>query len=147
MPPKSPLRKHGKRAELVEWIARTQPQQIGEAGFAELLQSLAPISESYLRKLLRESGVPLAPMVEGVRQGSLDDLHRTLLALAVEYEGGNRVRRAQVRSLVITAKDHARWRGKKEEMLWLLTWLENPVVFPEWVKLRRATAAIQSTPL
>lgn len=146
MPPKNPPRKRGKRAELAEWIARTEPLQIGEAGFAELLRLLAPISESYLRKLLRESGVPLTPLVEGVRQGSLDELEASLLAMLAEYEKGDPKHRAAVRHLVITAKDHARWRSKKEEMLWLLTWLENPAVFREWVQLRRATAATRSTP-
>ena len=47
------------------------------------------------------------------------------------------------------AKDHARLAARsakitpekkvmKEEMVqWLLVWLENPGVFPAWVKLRR----------
>jgi hypothetical protein len=47
---------------------------------------------------------------------------------------------------VIAAKDHARFASRKEEkrpekeemILWMLTWLENPPVFPEWVRLRRA---------
>jgi hypothetical protein len=53
---------------------------------------------------------------------------------------------------VITAKDHARWAAKKAEtkrpekeemMLWMLTWLENPPLFPEWIRLRRAAVALQ----
>ncbi len=48
-----------------------------------------------------------------------------------------------VRRLVIVAKDHARWASRKhpekeEMLLWMTTWLENPAVFPGWVKLRRA---------
>jgi hypothetical protein len=50
--------------------------------------------------------------------------------------------------VVITAKDHARLaarnldkRAEKEEMLlWLLTWLENPPLFRDWVRLRRSFA-------
>jgi hypothetical protein len=103
------------------------------------------VSEGYLRKLLRESGVPLAPMVEGVRQEDFESLERSLVALLDEYESGDRERRAQVRKLVIQAKDHARWaarneekRAVKEEMvLWMVTWLENPPVFREWVALRK----------
>jgi len=46
---------------------------------------------------------------------------------------------------VIEAKDHARWaarsaekRAVKEEMaMWMLTWLENPPLFRDWVALRR----------
>jgi hypothetical protein len=85
-------------------------------------------------------------MVEGVRQESFDQLEASLLAMLDEYSRGAAARRAAVRRLVITAKDHARLaarheekRAEKEEMvLWLLTWLENPPLFPDWVRLRRA---------
>jgi hypothetical protein len=53
---------------------------------------------------------------------------------------------------VITAKDHARLamrktneekRALKEEMiLWMLTWLENPGVFPIWVALRKISPEV-----
>ncbi len=127
------------------WLERARPEQVREAEWRELLGLLSPISESYLRRLLRESGVALAPMVEGVRQGSFDELEASLLRLLAEYESGDAARRAGVRRLVITAKDHARWAARKssesadkEEMtLWMVTWLENPPLFPEWVRLRR----------
>ena len=92
----------------------------------------------------------LDPMVEGVRQGSFDELQQSLEHLLAIYEAGDLIRKRAVRQLVITAKDHARLaahaktstpqkRSEKEEMvLWLLTWLENPGVFPEWVRLRSA---------
>jgi len=106
---------------------------------------LAPVSGSYLRRLLRESGVPLSPLVEGVRQETFDALESSLLNLLNEYESGDVARRGSVRRVVIEAKDHARWaarrperRAEKEEMaLWMLTWLENPPLFPQWVRLRR----------
>jgi hypothetical protein len=121
------------------------PPAIGEVEFDQLRRALAPISESYLRRLLRDSGVPLDPMIEGVRQTSFDELETTLLALLDEYEKADAARRAEVRRLVIVAKDHARWaardpekRADKEEMiLWMVTWLENPPVFRDWVALRR----------
>ncbi len=89
--------------------------------------------------------MPLAPLVAGVRQDSLADLERSLLDLYNEYERaeGDKPRQRACRRLVIEAKDHARWalrRGhtEKEEMiLWMLTWLENPGVFPGWVELRK----------
>lgn len=155
----------GKRAQLERWLSRREsgpsPFAIAEAEFAELLTSLAPISESYLRKLLRDSGAPLAPMISGVRQATLDELESSLLALLDEYERGDPPRRAAVRRLVITAKDHARWASRKsppgssnesasgepasnnhvsnksEMILWMITWLENPPVFRQWVKLRQ----------
>jgi hypothetical protein len=52
--------------------------------------------------------------------------------------------------VVIAAKDHARFAARKEEKreekeemaLWILTWLENPPVFPEWARLRRAALGL-----
>ena len=125
------------RAKLAVWLAENQPEQIGPAEFEALKQALAPVSESYLRKQLRESGTPLVPLIDGVRQATLDELEKSLLALLNEYESGNR---QAARKLVITAKDHARWTHKEENLLWLTTWLENPPLFPAWVRLRRSQA-------
>jgi hypothetical protein len=137
-------KKRGKRADLADWLAATQPREIGDAEFEELRRALAPISESYLRKLLRESGAPLSCLVEGVRQASLDQLLASLLRMLDEYQRGDARHGARIRQVVIAAKDHARWaarnperRAEKEEMvLWMLTWLENPPVFPQWAALR-----------
>ena len=136
----------GKRAELARWLDQHHPARIAEAQFEALGRALAPVSETYLRKLVRESGVPLAPMVEGVRQGSFDELEASLLRFQAEYERGDPARRAALRRVVIASKEHARLaarnpakRAEKEEMiLWLLTWLENPPLFADWVRLRRS---------
>ena len=102
--PKTP---RGRRTELAHWLETVKPEQVGEAEWDELRRQLAPVSESYLRKLLRESGVPLAPLVEGVRQETLEALESSLLRMLAEYEAGDRERKALVRKAVITAKDHA----------------------------------------
>ena len=143
-------KKRGKQAELADWIAGSQPAEITEAHFEELLARLAPISRNYLRKLLLDSGVPLSAMVEGVRQTSFDELENSLVRLLDEYERGGAEHRQRVRELVIAAKDHARWAGRnpdrreqKEEMAaWMLTWLENPPVFPQWARLRRLSTRV-----
>ena len=152
--------KPNKRTALLTLVEERRPERITEALFGELMQALAPISEGYLRRLLREAGIPLAPLVEGVRQDSFDALERSLLAFELgyrdAYESGNGPRARVFREAVITAKDHARFslrspnltaeqRAAKEEMLlWMLTWLENPGVFPEWVALRkRAQGAVE----
>jgi hypothetical protein len=127
-----------KRAKLTEWIEQQQPPLIGLAEFERLKEELRPISESYLRKLLRDSKRPLAPIVEGVRQSNLGALELSLLALLKEYESGDALHRMAVRKLVITAKDHAKWTGKEENLLWLTTWLENPPLFPAWARLRKS---------
>jgi hypothetical protein len=133
-PPKQPKsRKPSKRTELEQWLAAQKPVFIGVPERDSIHAAIGPISDSYLRKLLRECGVPLHPLVEGVRQENLDALERSLLAMPVN---------PAARKVVIEAKDHARFALKnhpeKEEMiLWMLTWLENPEIFPPWVKLRR----------
>lgn len=140
----------GKSAELARWLGEHRPPRIGEAEFASLRADLAPVSESYLRKLLRECGVPLDPMVEGVRQATFAELEASLLRLLVEYQSAAPARRMALRRLVVTAKEHARLatrnpakRPDKEEMiLWLTTWLENPPVFREWVSIRREIAGL-----
>lgn len=161
--PKSPSQKptkkrEPKKREMIAWIGRAAPRQIGEPEWQALLSLLAPVSESYLRRLLRDwardSGVPLAPLVEGVRQESLDALESSLLKLLAEYEQGDAAARSRVRRVVIAAKDHARFAARKEEIraekeemaMWMLTWLENPPVFPEWVRLRRAALGPDSEP-
>jgi hypothetical protein len=130
-----------KRAKLAEWIDQRKPLHIDQTEFEQLAEALAPVSEGYLRKLLRESGVPLAPMVEGVRQSNLGVLELSLLALLAEYESGDTVHRKAVRKLVVSAKEHARWANKQEHVLWLATWLENPPLFPAWARLRKGTAS------
>jgi hypothetical protein len=132
-----------KRAKLAAWLGLRQPSLIGQIEFDHLQEELGPISESYLRKLLRDSGVPLSPMVEGVRQSNLGTLELSLLSLLSEYEEGDAAHRQAVRKLVITAKEHAQWTGKQEHVLWLTTWLENPPLFPAWTRLRKGLAACE----
>ncbi len=146
--------KRSKSAALRAYVEERRPASIGAGEFDELSQRLAPVSEGYLRKLLRETGLPLSPVVEGVRQDSLPELERTLLALELEYReaaaAGDRARAKTVRRAVISAKDHARFtlaklsgarRAEREEMLlWIMTWLENPGVFPTWLALRKSAS-------
>jgi hypothetical protein len=118
---------------------------VGEDEFQRLVAELAPISAPYLRRLLRESGRPLSPLVEGVRQSSLAELERTLCALAEEYARASADLRRSIRRLVIIARDHARLAARRpgastvklEMILWMHTWLENPDAFALWVDLRK----------
>jgi hypothetical protein len=133
------------------YLAAKRPAIVTEAEQAELRARLAPISDSYLRRLLRSAGWPLAPLVAGVHQESLEALEASLLELGEVYaratQSGDAARARLVRRLVIEAKQHARWalrRGhaeKEETILWMLTWLENPGVFPVWVGLRKKARA------
>ncbi len=109
---------------------------------------LAPISDSYLRNLLRDSGAALHPLVEGVRQHDFEHLERTLAALGGIYldatAAGDQATARLARRLVIEAKDHARLASRRhpgefsaERILWMLTWLENPGIFATWVRIRK----------
>jgi hypothetical protein len=138
-----------RKTRLAVYLNEIQAERIDETVWQTLLQRLAPVSESYLRKLVRAAGLPMTPMVEGVVQDSFDHLAPTLAALEIEYEKSDAERRRAVRKLVITAKDHATFalkrmapdderREMKEEMLlWMRTWLENPFVFSTWLALRQ----------
>ena len=124
--------------------------QVDETEWERICCVFSESSPRYLRRLLRESKTPLAPLVEGVRQDHLEELERTLLALEGEYaracDALNRERRDACRQEVILAKEHARMamrrsdeakQALKREMIdWMLVWLENPRAFPAWVRLR-----------
>jgi hypothetical protein len=126
----------------------------------DLLARLAPVSESYLRDLLRSTGLPFEQPWAGVGQHSFEELDQSLRELGRVYADatavGDRQRAHYVRHLVIGAKDRARFvarnprsspekRVRKEEMAqWMLVWLENPEAFPAWVDARkRAPAALR----
>ncbi len=128
----------------------------------DLRERLAPISGAYLQKLVRASGFPMDPVVEGVRQDSLEELERTLTGIGEEYakavESGDAARAAGCRQAVITGKEHARLaahrrgvapeaRALKEEMAaWMLLWLENPAIFPTWLSLRKKKGQSAGSP-
>jgi hypothetical protein len=147
-------KKEKQRTLLAEFLAREKPPVIDERVRETLREVLAPVSEKRLRDLLLDSGWPLAPMVEGVRQEDLTHLERTLLALSQQYRDAarsvDRALQARIRGIVRVGKDHARLvarnpkvdeikrAGKQEMILWMLTWLENPEVFELWVGLRKA---------
>jgi hypothetical protein len=149
--------KQTKRARLSQYLAETRLIRVTDADWQQIRERLAPVSDGYLRGLLRDCGLPLDPVVEGIRQDSFDELERTLLAIGEEYsralEAGDRERAASCRGAVITGKEHARLaarrRGasqeisaRKEEMAaWMLIWLENPAIFPAWLALRKKAAA------
>ena len=130
-------------ARVREWLRANPCAAVGEPEFERIGAELE-IPEEALRKLLRECAVPLAPLVEGVRQDTWEHLGRTLIALQREYETGDQKRRQQCRRLVITAKDHAQFAarrkpGKHEVVECLRVWLENPPVFESWWRLTSRT--------
>ena len=143
-----------RKARLRALLGERKLTTVTERDWRELLDTLAPVSESYLRHLLAETGIPVEPPFGGVRQKTFEELEQSLVELERVYtrakEIGDRSRAQLCRNTVIQAKDHARLAARspkttpekkatKEEMVqWMLVWLENPGVFPAWVKLRRS---------
>jgi hypothetical protein len=142
-----------RKQALREFLAAGQFTAIGEAEWQAALSALAPISETYLRELLRDTGLPFAQPYAGIRQKSFADLEHDLCDLLAIYtaatRAGDRQRARYCRRQVIAAKDRARFvarnpktsaerKTQKEEMAqWMLVWLENPEVFPAWVEIRK----------
>ena len=141
------------KQQLRDYLAIEQPAAITEAVWQDLLKRLAPVSESYLRELLRSTGLPFDQPYAGIRQHTLEELEQSLREMLLVYSeatgSGNRERARYCRRQVIGAKDRARYlmhnprtdpekQAQKEEMAqWMLVWLENPEVFPVWVDTRK----------
>ena len=141
------------KQELREYLEAERPGQITGAVWRELLARFAPVSESYLRDLLRQTGLPFEQPYQGVRQHTLEELEQSLREMQQVYEeaiaAGDRERARYCRRQVIGAKDRAKFQAhqagadpqktaRKEEMVqWMLVWLENPEVFPAWVEARK----------
>ncbi len=118
----------------------------------ELREVFAQQSNETLRHDLRETGLALHALVEGVRLDSLDALGRTLLSLAELYEAGNGRQEQAVasREAALAARRKAEFvlrnpkvspearQAMEEKLLWLRVWLENPPLFPRWLSLRAA---------
>ena len=141
------------KQRLRDYLAESQPIAITEAVWQDLLVRLAPVSESYLRDLLRDTGLPFEQPYAGVRQHTLEELEQSLAEMLQVYSealaSGDRDRARYCRKQVIAAKDRARYmandgrtqpekKALKEEMAeWMLVWLDNPEVFPPWVAARK----------
>jgi hypothetical protein len=148
------------KQQVREYLAAERPAAITEAVWQDLLQRLAPVSDSYLRDLLRETGLPFEQPYAGVRQHTLEELEQSLREIERVYSAagaaGEREKARYCRRQVIAAKDRARFlvqnprtssekRAQKEEMVqWMLVWLENPPLFPAWVDARKR--AMESQP-
>ena len=139
------------------WLEERQPPAITEAVWREILEQLAPVSESYLRDLLAATGLPFEQPYAGIRQHTFEELEQSLCEMLRAYleakSAGNRDRARYCRRQVIAAKDRARFlsrnprispekQAQKEEMVqWTLVWLENPEVFPAWAEARKRVAS------
>lgn len=141
------------KQSLREYLETEKPTAITEAVWQDLLRRFAPVSESYLRDLLRATGLPIEQPYAGVRQHTFEELEQSLNAMLKAYraaQAAGRPERARYcRRQVIAASYRAKFmaanpradeakRAEKAEMAqWMLVWLENPEVFPAWVQARK----------
>ena len=148
-----PSKTSSKKQRVREYLETRRPAAITGEVWEELLRAVGPVSESYLREVLRGTGLPFEQPWAGVRQGSFDELEQSLLEMGRVYAealaGGRRDLARYCRRQVIAAKDHARFaarnpakRAEKEEMVeWMLVWLGDPEVFPAWSAIRKPKVA------
>jgi hypothetical protein len=143
------------KQRLRDYLAEARPLAITEAVWRHLMTTLTPISESYLRDLLRQTELPFEQPYAGVRQHTFEELEQSLREMLVVYReaatAGDRERTRYCRRQVIGAKDRAKYLAqdinatpektamKAEMAQWMLVWLENPEVFPAWVEARKRT--------
>src|SRR6202035_3351163 len=114
-----------------DYLAAEQPAAITEAVWQDLLERLTPVSESYLRDLLRSTGLPFDQPYAGIRQHTLEELEQSLREMLTVYAdataSGDRERARYCCRQVIGAKDRARYlmhnprtdrekQAQKEEM-------------------------------
>jgi hypothetical protein len=127
-------------------------ERVDADAWGRLREKFQEVSENTLRHDLRETGLAVAALVEGVRLDSLEHLARTLLALAEADASAltnePRLRVSAARRLVLEARrkaevvlrnprvEPAKRAAMEEKFLWIRTWLENPDLFPAWAPLR-----------
>lgn len=136
------------RQVILDWLAVNKPALVDPETVIQIRLAIGEVSDHTLRHTLIESGYPLHPLVEGVNQSTPVDLARTLLVLADLYCAAAPARRQAIRAIVVEAKSHARFAAanhkldecrlseKREALLWISTWVENPPLFASWLNVR-----------
>ncbi len=142
----------GARAAIQSAIEQRGFTKIAEEEWNWLRSSLPAVSESALREHLLDLGLPMEQPWRGLDTGSLEGLEQTLREMTDAYATHANAARA----LVIGTKDRTRFaarnvkvaaekRALKSEMVeWMLVWLGDPRMFPDWVQLRRAVLNSQA---
>ena len=100
------------KQQLRDYLAANQPAAITEAVWQDLLQRLAPVSESYLRDLLRDTGLPFDQPYSGIRQHTFEELEQSLLDMLQVYRDSLAGRRTRARALLPPPGD--RRQGSRE---------------------------------
>ncbi len=133
-----------KKQRVRDFAAERGWSSIGEPEWRELRTAMLDVSES----TLRDCGLAIEMPWRGIVTHSLDELEASLCEMSRIYDSRPELQR-YCRDQVIGAKDRARWiaksskvdeekrRLKLEMTKWMLVWLDDPAMFPTWVRLRR----------
>ena len=133
-----------KRKQLRDLVTARGWSEIGESQWNAIVAAIPNISPTDLQEL----EIPVAPPWFGVRQHSLDQLQISLDALSDVYATRPDLRRF-CRDQVIAAKSRARHASRNQRVVeikrqikaemaeWMLVWLNDPALFPVWVRVRR----------
>src|ERR1700682_3084626 len=88
--------KKSKKILLEEYLSENHLTAVTEQDWHAIIERLAPVSESYLRHILAETGIPVEQPFAGVRQKSFEELERSLIEMEEVYtrarESGDRAR-------------------------------------------------------
>lgn len=149
---KRPTSRQLRRAAIAALAEREKWPVVDAAAWDALRAAFGTVSERTLHHDLLESGFPLHPLVEGVRLDTMENLLRTLTALADchrnEAVAASKGAITQARRRVLEARRKAeavlanpkvspdKRAAMEEKFLWLRTWLENPELFTQWAPLR-----------
>jgi hypothetical protein len=149
-----PSNSRSKKAALREFLMESGLCRVDETAARDLENRFGPFTSSYLRRTLREVAdelqIKLSPLVEGIRQDGFESLERTLRAMGEHYAARPESRQ-ECRRLVIESKEHAQFAErrfdrdgdaeardvKREMILWMRVWLDDPALFGTWLELRR----------
>ena len=79
--------KQGKsvKRQLRDYLEAEHPPAITEAIWRQLTECLSPVSDSYLRDLLRQTGLPFDQPYAGIRQHSFEELEQSLHEMLEVY--------------------------------------------------------------
>lgn len=141
-----------RRAAIAALAEREKWEVVDAAAWDALRAAFGTVSERTLHHDLLDSGLPLHPLVEGVRLSTMEDLLRTLTALADCHRSAalaaakgtvtparRRVLEARRKAETVLANPKVsqdKRAAMEEKFLWLRTWLENPELFTQWAPLR-----------
>lgn len=125
---------------MLDFAAERGWARIGESEWGELRRALADVSVS----VIRQCGLSIDAPWCGVHQHTFDELEKSLCEFSAIYESRPDLRQFS-RQQVIAAKDRAKFlaardavdaetRARKATMAeWMLIWLGDPALFPNWL--------------